>query len=99
MLGAVLLILGLCFADGAAALFAAIPSGAIGALLLVAGSDLALSRRLFDARPDCWPAIGVAAALTVMVNPASGLAAGWTIEAGRSAAARLSGQSSARTRR
>jgi predicted benzoate:H+ symporter BenE len=99
MLGAVLLILGLCFADGAAALFAAIPAGAIGALLLVAGSDLALSRRLFDARPDCWPAIGVAAALTVMVNPASGLAAGWTIEAGRSAAARLSGQSSARTRR
>ncbi|MCO6416146.1 putative sulfate/molybdate transporter [Siccirubricoccus sp. KC 17139] len=89
LLGVVLLVLGLCFAEGAAALFAAVPAGAIGALLLVAGSDLALSRRLFDARPDCWPAIGVAAALTVLVNPAAGLAAGCTIEAGRSAAKRL----------
>jgi MFS superfamily sulfate permease-like transporter len=77
--GVVLLLLGFCFADGAAALFATIPAGAVGALLLVAGSDLALSRRLFDARPDCWPAIGVAAGLT----------AGWAIEAGRSAAKRL----------
>ncbi|MBX6744161.1 MAG: putative sulfate/molybdate transporter [Acetobacteraceae bacterium] len=89
ILGLALLGLGLGFAEGAAALFAAIPPGAVGALLLVAGSDLALSRRLFDARPDCWPAIGVAAALTVVVNPAAGLAAAWAIEAGRSAAKRL----------
>ena len=92
MLGAMMLLLGLCFADGAAALFAAIPAGAVGALLLVAGSDLALSRRLFDARPDCWPAIGVTAVLTVMVNPAAGLAVGWAIEAGRSAAKRIAGR-------
>jgi len=92
MLGLVLLLLGLCFAEGAAALLAAIPAGAIGALLLVAGSDLALSRRLFDARPDCWPAIGVTAALTVAVNPAAGLAAGWAIEAGRGAAKHLTGR-------
>ncbi|WP_149536684.1 putative sulfate/molybdate transporter [Siccirubricoccus phaeus] len=92
MLGAALLVLGLCFADGAAALFATIPAGTIGALLLVAGSDLALSRRLLDARPDCWPAIGVAAALTVAVNPAAGLAAGWAIEAGRGVAKRVFGR-------
>jgi MFS superfamily sulfate permease-like transporter len=46
MFGIVLLLLGLRFADDAAALFATIPAGAVGALLLVAGSDLALSRRL-----------------------------------------------------
>jgi hypothetical protein len=26
-------------------------------LLLIAGTDLARSRRLFDARPSCWPVI------------------------------------------
>ena len=89
MLGILLLVLGLCFADGALALFAVLPAGAVGALLLVAGSDLAMSRRLFDARPDCWPAIGLSAALTVFVNPAAGLAAGWVVESGRRLARRL----------
>lgn len=89
MLGAVLLVLGLCFAEGAAGLFASLPAGAVGALLLVAGADLAVSKRLLDARPDCWPAIGAAAALTLLVNPAAGLAGGWVIEAGRSLAGRM----------
>ncbi|MDJ0388948.1 putative sulfate/molybdate transporter [Roseomonas sp. E05] len=80
LLGTALLILALGFAGSAAALFAAIPPSAVGALLLVAGSDLALSRRLFDARPNCWPAIGVAAAATAFLNPALGLAAGWAVE-------------------
>src|SRR3712207_5604719 len=48
LLGTVLLVLALGFAGGAASLFAAIPTGAVGALLLVAGADLALSKRLFD---------------------------------------------------
>jgi MFS superfamily sulfate permease-like transporter len=80
LFGAVLLVLALGLADSAAALFAAIPSSAVGALLLVAGADLALSKRLFDARPDCRPAIGAAAAATVLLNPAAGLAAGWGVE-------------------
>ena len=42
MLG--LVVLG--FADHAAALFAVIPIGPIGALLILAGTDLAISRRL-----------------------------------------------------
>jgi MFS superfamily sulfate permease-like transporter len=80
ILGVVLLVLGLGFADDAAALLAVIPSAAIGALLLVSGADLALSRRLFDARPSCWPVIGACAAGTVLVNPAAGLALGWVLE-------------------
>jgi Molybdate transporter of MFS superfamily len=80
LLGTALLVLALGFAGSAAALFAAIPPSAVGALLLVAGADLAVSRRLFDARPNCWPAIAVAAGTTVLLNPALGLAAGWMVE-------------------
>ncbi|MDX2156116.1 MAG: hypothetical protein SFW09_06355 [Hyphomicrobiaceae bacterium] len=49
----------------------------------MAGADLALSRRMFDARPDCWPAIGLTAALTLFVNPAVVLAGGWALETSR----------------
>jgi MFS superfamily sulfate permease-like transporter len=89
LLGAALLALALGFASSAAALFAAIPASAVGALLLVAGTDLAMSKRLFDARPACWLAIGIAAGATALVNPAVGLAAGWAVELGRTLAARL----------
>jgi predicted benzoate:H+ symporter BenE len=75
-LGAVLLVLGLGFAGSAAALLALIPLPAVGALLLVAGGDLAISRRLFDARPSCYPVIVLAAAATLLLNPAIGLIVG-----------------------
>lgn len=81
--------LALGFAGSAAALFAAILLSAVGALLLVAGTDLAMSKRLFDARPNCWPAIGIAAAGTALLNPAVGLAAGWGVELVRGAVARF----------
>ncbi|MBD0274069.1 MAG: benzoate/H(+) symporter BenE family transporter [Acetobacteraceae bacterium] len=80
MMGAALLALALGSASGAAAVFAAIPASAVGALLLVAGTDLAMSKRLFDARLNCWPAIVIAAGVTAPVNPAVGLAAGWAVE-------------------
>lgn len=83
LLGVVLLVAGAGFAGAAPGLLAMIPAAAIGVLLAYAGLDLALSRRLAQARPDCWPAIGAAAALTLLVDPAAGLAAGWAIEAGR----------------
>ena len=76
VLGGALLVLGLGFAASAAQLFALIPLAAVGALLLVAGGDLAISRRLFDAQPSCWPVIAVAAAVTLAFNPAIGLLAG-----------------------
>ncbi len=75
--GAALLALALGFASSAAALFAAIPASAVGALLPVAGTDLAVSKRPFDARLNCWPAIAIAAGTTAPLNPAVGLAAGW----------------------
>ena len=87
--GAANLLLALGFSSSAAALFAAIPASAVGALLLVAGADLAVSKRLFDARPHCWPAIGLAAGATALVNPAVGLAAGWAVELGRTLGGRL----------
>jgi hypothetical protein len=59
------------------------PCQRAGALLLVAGTDIAMSKRLFDARPACLPAIGIAAAATTLLNPMFGLAAGWAVEAVR----------------
>ncbi|HZT49269.1 MAG TPA: putative sulfate/molybdate transporter [Hyphomicrobiaceae bacterium] len=75
-LGIVLLVLGLGLAGSAAALLALVPLPAVGALLLVAGGDLALSRRLFDARPSCYPVIALAGAATLLLNPAIGLIIG-----------------------
>ncbi len=86
LLSAVLLVLALFFADAAVGLLAMIPLAAVGAFLVLAGAELAISRRLFDARPDCWPAIGLTALATLLVDAAVGLAVGCTIEFGRSLA-------------
>jgi MFS superfamily sulfate permease-like transporter len=85
LLGAILLVLGLGFASDAAALLGVIPLAAVGALLVLAGGDLALSRRLIEARPDCRPAIAAAALGTVVFDPAIGLAVGWIVEVARGA--------------
>ena len=86
--GAVLLVLALGFADRASALFALIPVGAVGALLIFAGTDLAISRRLFDGKPSCLWVIGATALITVTVNPALGLILGWIAELIRAAIVR-----------
>jgi MFS superfamily sulfate permease-like transporter len=86
--GVVVLILAIGFANRAAALFAIIPIGAVGALLILAGTDLAISRRLFDGKPSCWPVIGVAALVTLTINPALGLILGWIAELIRAAIVR-----------
>src|SRR6516165_1139637 len=77
ILGVVLLALAVGFADRAAKLFAIIPIGAVGALLILAGTDLAISRRVFDGKPSCLPVIGVTALVTLTINPALGLVFGW----------------------
>ena len=86
--GVVVLVLAVGFADHAAALFAIIPIGAVGALLILAGTDLAISRRLFDGKPSCWPVIGVTALVTLTTNPAFGLILGWIAEFIRAAIVR-----------
>ncbi|MFC7556491.1 molybdate transporter family protein [Pseudoroseomonas wenyumeiae] len=73
LLGAAPLALGLLFADDAAHLLGAVPTGALGMLLIVAGSDLALSRRLREVRIDCRPAIAAAAVATLSSTRPSGL--------------------------
>ena len=88
ILGAVILVLAIGFAEHAAALFAIIPIGAVGALLILAGTDLAISRRLFDGKPSCWPVIGITALVTLTINPALGLVVGWIGELVRAAIVR-----------
>lgn len=85
LLGVLLLTLGLFHAENAAALLAAIPAGALGVLLILAGGDLALSRRLMEVRAECRPAIAAAAVATFALNPAVGLALGWAVEWARAA--------------
>ncbi len=84
----VVLVLAVGFADHAGALFTIIPIGGVGALLILAGTDLAISRRLFDGKPSCWPVIGVTALATLTINPALGLVLGWISEPIRAAIVR-----------
>ncbi|MFC4353065.1 molybdate transporter family protein [Fodinicurvata halophila] len=86
--GSLLLLCALFLSQDAAAILGAIPLAAVGALLVIAGGDLAFSRRLLDARPNCWPAMGTAAALTLLVNPAVGLLAGCAVEGVRASVKR-----------
>ena len=74
--GVVLLVLAVGFAAHAAALFALIPIGVVGALLILAGDDLAISRRLFHGKPSCLWVIGATALLTVTINPVLGWVGG-----------------------
>lgn len=57
-------------------LLAAIPAAGLGALLLIAAWQLAVTRRLFDGKPSCWPVIAVTAAVTVVIDPFWGLVMG-----------------------
>ena len=54
--------------------------GLIGLLLLVAGTDLAVSRRPFAPRPTCWPALSVTAAGMLLVDPTLAFVCGWLVE-------------------
>jgi hypothetical protein len=83
LFGVLLLGVGLVLADRAGALLAVIPLAAVGALLLFSAADLAFSRRLFDARPSCWPGIGITAALTAWADPFWGLLGGCFAELAR----------------
>ena len=73
------------------AVLAAIPAAGLGALLLVASGQLAVTRRLFDCRPSCWPVIAVTAGVTVWTDPFWGLVAGSGAELVRLATVRSLG--------
>jgi MFS superfamily sulfate permease-like transporter len=89
LLGLALLVVALLPGGLGLALLAAIPAAALGALLVVAAGELALSRRLFDCRPSCWPVIAATAAVTLWADPFWGLLAGSAAELVRLAAIRI----------
>jgi MFS superfamily sulfate permease-like transporter len=79
-------------------LLAAVPAAGLGALLLVAAGDLALSRRLFDGKPSCLPVIAATAAVTLWADPFWGLLAGCGAELVRVAVVRRLLRRDARSR-
>lgn len=88
-LGLALLVFALLPGGLGLAALAAIPAAGLGALLLVASGELALTRRLFDSKPSCWPVIAVTAAATVWFDPFWGLLAGSLAELARLGVLRL----------
>ncbi|MGF2735508.1 molybdate transporter family protein [Marinobacter sp. DUT-1] len=76
------------FLPGGLSVIAAIPTAGLGALLLVAAVELAASKRLWTAKPSCWPVIAITALVTVWVDPFFGLLAGVASETVRAALVR-----------
>ena len=62
------------------AMLATIPVAGLGALLLVAAWQLAVTKRLYDSKPSCWPVIAATAVATVALAPFWGLVAGGVSE-------------------
>ena len=89
VLGLALLAIAVFPGQSGLALLAGIPPAALGALLLMAAGELALSKRLFDCKPSCWPVIAVTAGVTVWADPFWGLLAGSGTELARRAAVRV----------
>lgn len=88
MLGLVLLGVALLPGAHGPAALAAIPMAGLGALLLVASGELALTRRLVDSQPSCWPVIAATAGITAWQDPFWGLVAGSVGEIARQAVLR-----------
>lgn len=84
LFGATCLGLGVLLGNGALGVLGILPLAAVGALLAVAGGELALSKRLFDGRPSCLAVILLTAAVCVLVNVAVGVVAGLAAELIRS---------------
>lgn len=83
LLGGLLLVVAVVYGDAVAILLTTFPLAVAGALLAIAGADLAISRRLLESRPDCWPVIGATALVAAFLNPALALVAGAAMELGR----------------
>ncbi len=83
MLGIFLLMVALI--PGGLSVIAAIPVAGLGALLLVAAVELASSKRLWTAKPSCWPVIAITALVTVWADPLFGLLGGVAAETVRAA--------------
>lgn len=83
LLGVGLLVIAMV--PGGLASIGTIPMAGLGALLLVAAVELALTKRLRTAKPSCWPVIAITALITVWTDPFFGLLAGVAVETVRAA--------------
>jgi MFS superfamily sulfate permease-like transporter len=88
ILGVALLAVALMPGGIGLAVLAAIPAAGLGALLLVASFELAMSKRLFDCKPSCYPVIAATAGATIFFDPFWALVAGTVAESGRKVAVR-----------
>jgi SulP family sulfate permease len=70
------LALGLLFGPDALLLLGVLPMAAVGALLVVAGGQLAVSKRLFDASQDDLAVIVLTGVIAVTINIATGFVVG-----------------------
>lgn len=78
--GTTCLALGLLLGPNALPLLELLPLAAVGSLLLIAGADLALTRRLRRASPDRLVVIVLTGVVCVVFNVALGLLAGFALE-------------------
>jgi len=83
LLGTGLLLI--AFVPGGLSFIAAVPAAGLGALLMVAAVELGLTRRLWTAKPSCWPVIGITALVTFWADPFFGVLAGVASETFRAA--------------
>lgn len=89
LIGVALLSLATLGGERVLQLLVLVPASVLGALLLLSAVDLAINKRLFDARPSCRPVILAAAVATAVWNPALGLVAGLAAEFVRLAVVRF----------
>jgi MFS superfamily sulfate permease-like transporter len=89
ILGLALLTLAMLPSGFGLVMLAAVPAAGLGALLLMAAGELALTKRLFNCRPSCWPVIAVTAGVTIWFDPFWGLLVGSVAELARCTAGRL----------
>lgn len=87
--GITCLALGLFLGNGALAVLGILPLATVGALLVIAGGEMAANKRLFDGKPDCLAVILVTGLTCVLVNIAVGVVAGLAAEFIRSQLVRL----------
>ena len=78
--GSSCLLLFLAFGTAAGQALNIISIGAVGALLVFAGSEMALTRRVLDIKPSCKGVVAVTLIVCVATNMAVGLAAGFLAE-------------------
>lgn len=94
LFGAACLLLGVGFGAGARDLLVLIPLAAVGALLIVAGAEMTLSRKILEIKPSCRFVVVGTAIACVASNMAAGLAIGLGLEMIRSLyVRRLAGRS------